>query len=357
MLDQLRLVEERYMEMAERAAQPDFYADPKAAAKLLKEQKQLEPIVTAYREYCKTGPELEDLRQMLCEPQDAEMKALCQEEFSENKKRLEQLEQELKILLLPRDPNDDKSVIVEIRGGVGGEESALFAHSLFRMYTMYAESRGYRVQLLNYNETELGGVKEADFEICGEGAYSRLKFESGVHRVQRVPETESGGRVHTSTATVAVLPEMEQAEVDLRPEDIEMQVYRASGAGGQHINKTSSAVRLIHKPSGIVVACQEERSQVQNREKCMQMLATKLYEIEQARITDSVTAERRSQVGTGMRNERIRTYNFPQGRVTDHRIGLTLYKIDAIMDGELDELIDALVTADQARKLQQSQEE
>ena len=357
MLDQLRLVEERYMEMAERAAQPDFYADPKAAAKLLKEQKQLEPIVTAYREYRKTGQELEDLRQMLCEPQDAEMKALCQEEFSENKKRLEQLEQELKILLLPRDPNDDKSVIVEIRGGVGGEESALFAHSLFRMYTMYAESRGYRVQLLNYNETELGGVKEADFEICGEGAYSRLKFESGVHRVQRVPETESGGRVHTSTATVAVLPEMEQAEVDLRPEDIEMQVYRSSGAGGQHINKTSSAVRLIHRPSGIVVACQEERSQVQNREKCMQMLATKLYEIEQARITDSVTAERRSQVGTGMRNERIRTYNFPQGRVTDHRIGLTLYKIDAIMDGELDELIDALVTADQARKLQQSQEE
>ena len=357
MLDQLRLVEERYMEMSERAAQPDFYNDPKAAAKLLKEQKQLEPIVAAYREYRKTEQELDDLRQMLSEPQDAEMKALCQEEFSENRRKLEQLEQKLKILLLPRDPNDDKSVIVEIRGGVGGEESALFAHSLFRMYTMYAESKGYRVQLLNYNETELGGVKEADFEICGEGAYSRLKFESGVHRVQRVPETESGGRVHTSTATVAVLPEMEQAEVDLRPEDIEMQVYRSSGAGGQHINKTSSAVRLIHRPSGIVVACQEERSQVQNREKCMQMLATKLYEIEQSRITDSVTAERRSQVGTGMRNERIRTYNFPQGRVTDHRIGLTLYKIDAIMDGDLDELIDALVTADQARKLQQSQEE
>ncbi len=357
MLDQLRLVEERYMEMSERASQPDFYADPKAAAKLLKEQKQLEPIVAAYRGYRKTEQELEELRQMLSEPQDAEMKALCQEEFAEAKSKLEQLTQELKILLLPRDPNDDKSVIVEIRGGVGGEESALFAHSLFRMYTMYAESKGYRVQLLNYNETELGGVKEADFEICGEGAYSRLKFESGVHRVQRVPETESGGRVHTSTATVAVLPEMEQAEVDLRPEDIEMQVYRSSGAGGQHINKTSSAVRLIHKPSGIVVACQEERSQVQNREKCMQMLASKLYEIEQSRITDSVSAERRSQVGTGMRNERIRTYNFPQGRVTDHRIGLTLYKIDAIMDGDLDELIDALVTADQARKLQQSQEE
>ena len=284
------------------------------------------------------------------------MKALCQEEFSANKKKLEELEQELKILLLPRDPNDDKSVIMEIRGGVGGEESALFAHSLYRMYTMYAESKRWTVTLLNYNETELGGIKEADFEIQGAGAYSRLKFESGVHRVQRVPETESGGRVHTSTATVAVLPEMEQAEVDIRPEDIEMQVYRSSGAGGQHINKTSSAVRLIHKPSGIVVACQEERSQVQNREKCMQMLASKLYQIEQERIESAVTSERRSQVGTGMRNERIRTYNFPQGRVTDHRIGLTLYKIDSIMDGALDELIDALVTADQAEKLQSSGE-
>ena len=286
---------------------------------------------------------------------DAELKELCQEEYTACKKKLETLEQELKILLLPRDPNDDKSVIVEIRGGVGGEESALFAHSLYRMYTMYAQSKGWKVTLLNYNETELGGVKEADFEIDGDGAYSRLKFESGVHRVQRVPETESGGRVHTSTATVAVLPEMEEAEVDIRPEDIEMQVFRSSGAGGQHINKTSSAVRLIHKPSGIVVSCQEERSQVQNREKCMQMLASKLYEIEQDRINSAVTSERRSQVGTGMRNERIRTYNFPQGRVTDHRIGLTLYKIDAIMDGNLDELIDALVTADQAEKLQSSQ--
>lgn len=356
MLEQLRLVEERYMEMAERAAQPDFYGDPKAAAKLLKEQKQLEPIITAFRAYKKTEQELLDLRELLSEPQDAEMKELCQEEFAAAKKNLQELEQQLRILLLPRDENDDKSVIVEIRGGVGGEESALFAHSLFRMYTMYAEKKGFRVQILNYNETELGGVKEADFEIQGDGAYSRLKFESGVHRVQRVPETESGGRVHTSTATVAVLPEMEQAEVDLRPEDIEMQVFRSSGAGGQHINKTSSAVRLIHKPTGIVVACQEERSQVQNREKCMMMLASKLYEIEQARITDSVTAERRSQVGSGMRNERIRTYNFPQGRVTDHRIGLTLYKIDAIMDGDLDELIDALVTADQAKKLQNAQE-
>ena len=356
MLEKLRLVEERYMEMAERAGQPDFYADPKAASKLLREQKRLEPIVTAYRSFCKAKKEAEELREMLdAGGLDAEMKALCQEEYTALKKQLEELEQELKILLLPRDPNDDKSVIVEIRGGVGGEESALFAHSLYRMYTMYAQSKGWKVTLLNYNETELGGVKEADFEIDGDGAYSRLKFESGVHRVQRVPETESGGRVHTSTATVAVLPEMEEAEVDIRPEDIEMQVFRSSGAGGQHINKTSSAVRLIHKPSGIVVSCQEERSQVQNREKCMQMLASKLYEIEQERINSAVTSERRSQVGTGMRNERIRTYNFPQGRVTDHRIGLTLYKIDAIMDGNLDELIDALVTADQAEKLQSSQ--
>ena len=356
MLEKLKLVEARYLEMAERAAQPDFYNDPKAASQLLKEQRQLEPIITAYRSYNRTTQEQDDLRAMLSEGLDPEMKALCQEEFSANKKKLEELEQELKILLLPRDPNDDKSVIMEIRGGVGGEESALFAHSLYRMYTMYAESKRWTVTLLNYNETELGGIKEADFEIQGAGAYSRLKFESGVNRVQRVPETESGGRVHTSTATVAVLPEMEQAEVDIRPEDIEMQVYRSSGAGGQHINKTSSAVRLIHKPSGIVVACQEERSQVQNREKCMQMLASKLYQIEQERIESAVTSERRSQVGTGMRNERIRTYNFPQGRVTDHRIGLTLYKIDSIMDGALDELIDALVTADQAEKLQSSGE-
>ena len=356
MLEKLRLVEERYLEMAERAGQPDFYADPKAASKLLREQKRLEPIVTAYRSYRKTEQEAQDLRGMLdAGGLDAELKELCQEEYTACKKKLETLEQELKILLLPRDPNDDKSVIVEIRGGVGGEESALFAHSLYRMYTMYAQSKGWKVTLLNYNETELGGVKEADFEIDGDGAYSRLKFESGVHRVQRVPETESGGRVHTSTATVAVLPEMEEAEVDIRPEDIEMQVFRSSGAGGQHINKTSSAVRLIHKPSGIVVSCQEERSQVQNREKCMQMLASKLYEIEQERINSAVTSERRGQIGTGMRNERIRTYNFPQGRVTDHRIGLTLYKIDAIMDGNLDELIDALVTADQAEKLQSSQ--
>jgi len=354
MLDKLQLVEERYAEMNERSLQPDFYNDPKAATKLLREQRQLEPIVEAFRAYKKTKQEQQDLREMLDGQLDADMRELCQEEFTQSKKDLEELEQKLKILLLPRDPNDDKNVIMEIRGGVGGEESALFAHSLFRMYSMYADKHGFKVELMNYNETELGGVKEADFVISGEGAYSRLKFESGVHRVQRVPETESGGRVHTSTATVAVLPEMDTVDVDIRPEDIEMQVYRASGAGGQHVNKTSSAVRLIHKPTGIVVACQEERSQLQNREKCMQMLASKLYEMEQTRINDEFSSERRSQVGTGMRNERIRTYNFPQGRVTDHRIGLTLYKIDSIMDGDLDEVIDALVTADQAEKLQQS---
>ena len=354
MLDKLQLVEERYAEMNERSLQPDFYNDPKAATKLLREQRQLEPIVETFRAYKKTKQEQQDLREMLDGQLDADMRELCQEEFTQSKKDLEELEQKLKILLLPRDPNDDKNVIMEIRGGVGGEESALFAHSLFRMYSMYADKHGFKVELMNYNETELGGVKEADFVISGEGAYSRLKFESGVHRVQRVPETESGGRVHTSTATVAVLPEMDTVDVDIRPEDIEMQVYRASGAGGQHVNKTSSAVRLIHKPTGIVVACQEERSQLQNREKCMQMLASKLYEMEQTRINDEFSSERRSQVGTGMRNERIRTYNFPQGRVTDHRIGLTLYKIDSIMDGDLDEVIDALVTADQAEKLQQS---
>ncbi|MCI8843549.1 MAG: peptide chain release factor 1 [Oscillospiraceae bacterium] len=355
MLEKLKLVEEKYLEMEQRAAQPDFYADPKAAARLLKEQKDLEPVVETYRRYRRIEQESKDLREMLDGPLEPDMKELCQEEYTQAKKDLENLEYQLKVLLLPRDPNDEKNVIIEIRGGVGGEESALFAHSLYRMYTMYAASMGWSVDLLNYSETELGGVKEADFILTGSGAYSRLKFESGVHRVQRVPETESGGRVHTSTATVAVLPEMEEVDVEIRPEDIEMQVFRSSGAGGQHINKTSSAVRLIHKPSGIVVSCQEERSQVQNREKCMHMLASKLYEIEQTRIESEHTGLRRSQVGTGMRNERIRTYNFPQGRVTDHRIGLTLYKIDAIMDGSLDELIDALVTADQADKLQHSE--
>ena len=352
MLDKLAAVENRFEEICARSEQPDFYNDPKKAAATLRERNDLEPIVEAYRAYRRAERDMAEAEDLMSDP---EMKELCQETYQTAKQTKEDLFKQLQILLLPKDPNDEKSVIMEIRGGVGGEESALFAHSLFRMYSMYAAQKGWSIELMNYSETELGGVKEADFVINGRGAYSRLKYESGVHRVQRVPETESGGRVHTSTATVAVLPEMEEVDVQINPADIEMQVFRASGAGGQHVNKTSSAVRLIHKPSGIVVACQEERSQLQNREKCMRMLASKLYEIEQEKLESEVTGMRRSQVGTGMRNERIRTYNFPQGRVTDHRIGLTLYKIDAIMDGGIEEIIDALATADQAEKLKNAQ--
>ena len=291
---------------------------------------------------------LQDARALLSDP---ELKELAQEEERQAREEVERLEREIQILLLPRDPNDDKNVIVEIRAGVGGEESALFAHSLVRMYTMYAEGKGWNVEINSINETELGGVKEISFTVIGEGAWSRLKYESGVHRVQRVPETESGGRVHTSTATVAVLPEMAEVDVQLNPADVEMQVYRASGAGGQHVNKTSSAVRLIHRPTGTVVECQQERSQFQNREKAMRLLASLLYQREQERVQSEYGQERRSQIGTGMRNERIRTYNFPQGRLTDHRIGLTLYKLDAVMDGDLDEIIDALAAARQAEQL------
>ena len=348
MLDKLQAVKNRFDELCFRSEQADFYNDPKKAAALLREKNDLEPIIETFDRYRQAETDMEDALALMSDP---EMKELCQETYVTAKEEKERLHRELQILLLPKDPNDEKSVIVEIRGGVGGEESALFAHSLYRMYSMYAAAKGWTIELLNYSDTELGGVKEADFIVNGRGAYSRLKYESGVHRVQRVPETESGGRVHTSTATVAVLPEMEEVDVQIDPADIEMQVYRASGAGGQHVNKTSSAVRLLHKPSGIVVACQEERSQLQNREKCMRMLASKLYEIEQERIESAQTGLRRSQVGTGMRNERIRTNNFPQGRVTDHRIGLTLYKIDAVMDGAIDEIIDGLATADQAEKL------
>ena len=348
MLEKLQAVENRYEELCFRSEQADFYNDPKKAAAFLREKNDLEPIIEAFRAYKAAEREMADAQELMSDP---EMKELCQEAFQNARQEKQELYEKLQILLLPKDPNDEKSVIVEIRGGVGGEESALFAHSLFRMYSMYAAAKGWSVELLNYNETELGGVKEADFIINGRGAYSRMKYESGVHRVQRVPETESGGRVHTSTATVAVLPEMDEVDVQISPSDIEMQVYRASGAGGQHVNKTSSAVRLIHKPTGVVVACQEERSQVQNREKCMRMLASKLYEIEQEKKESEVTGLRRSQVGTGMRNERIRTYNFPQGRVTDHRVNLTLYRIDSVMDGDLDEIINALATADQAEKL------
>ena len=352
MLNKLQAVCNKYEELCARSEQPDFYSDPQRAAKLLREKNDLEPIVEAYQAYRTAEQTILDAQELMADP---EMREMAQEEFRQAKEEKQLLYDKLQILLLPKDPNDHKNVIVEIRGGVGGEESALFAHSLFRMYSMYAAKMGWTVELMNYNETELGGVKEADFVINGRGAYSRMKYESGVHRVQRVPETESGGRVHTSTATVAVLPEMEEVDVQINPADIEMQVYRASGAGGQHVNKTSSAVRLIHKPTGLVVACQEERSQLQNREKCMRMLASKLYEIEQERVESEHSGLRKSQVGTGMRNERIRTYNFPQGRVTDHRINLTLYKIDSVMDGHLDELIDALATADQAEKLKNTQ--
>ena len=317
-----------------------------------REQRELEPLVTAYRALCRAKEDLAAAEEMLSDP---ELKELGQEEFYGAKASIEELEQRLKILLLPRDPNDRKNVIVEIRAGVGGEEAALFAHSLHRMYSMYAEHQGWRCEVDSLSETELGGVKEISFTIEGANAYSRLKFESGVHRVQRVPETESGGRIHTSTVTVAVLPEMEAVDVKLDPADIEMQVFRSSGAGGQHVNKTSSAVRLIHKPTGTVVECQQERSQFQNREKAMRILASRLYEEQQEKLLSEHAAQRRSQVGSGMRNERIRTYNYPQGRVTDHRIGLTLYKLDGVLNGDFDEIVDAL-TADRQAELLKSQQ-
>ena len=348
MLDKLRELALRYEDLEAQLSDPAVYGDAARLRQINRERKELGAVVETYRAYLRAEQDRAEAEELLRDPDFHE---LAQEEFSAAKLELERLREELRILLLPRDPNDEKNVIIELRGGVGGEEGALFAASLLRMYTMYAQGRGWKIDIVNMNETELGGVKECSAVIEGEGAWSRLKFESGVHRVQRVPETESGGRIHTSAATVAVLPEVEEVDVELNPADIEMQVFRSSGAGGQHVNKTSSAVRLIHKPTGTVVECQQERSQFQNRDKAMRILASKLYEEERSRRDAATAAERKSQVGSGDRSERIRTYNFPQGRVTDHRIGLTLYKIDAIMDGDLDELIDALVTADQAEKL------
>ena len=350
MLDKLKTIEQRYQEVEARLADPATYDDHTLAARLNQEQKELSPLMEAYRAYEKARGDMAGAQALFSDPELGEM---AREEYAEAKAALPELEERLKVLLLPKDPNDGKNVIVEIRAGVGGEEAALFAGSLYRMYSMYAEGRNWSVEVDSASETELGGLKEICFTIQGAGAYSRLKFESGVHRVQRVPETESGGRVHTSTVTVAVLPELEDVDVKLDPGDIEMQVFRSSGAGGQHINKTSSAVRLIHKPSGMVVECQQERSQFQNREKAMRILASRLYEQERERVEGEHSAQRKSQVGTGMRNERVRTYNFPQGRLTDHRVGLTLYKLDAVMDGDLDEIIDALVTNHQARRLEE----
>ena len=352
MEEKLRGIELRYAELEARLNASETYADPELVARLNREERELAPVVRAWRAYQQCLIDKEEALAMMADP---ELKELAQEEFGSARDRLAQLEDELKILLLPKDPNDGKSVIMEIRAGVGGEESALFANSLTRMYTMYAERRGWKLDVTSVNETELGGIKEISFTVDGEGAWSRLKFESGVHRVQRVPETESGGRIHTSTVTVAVLPEVDEVDFELNPADIEMQVFRSSGAGGQHINKTSSAVRLIHRPTGTVVECQQERSQFQNREKAMQILRARLYEAEQEKVDSEFAAARRSQVGSGMRNERIRTYNFPQGRLTDHRIGLTLYKLDAVMDGDLDEIIDGLVMADQAERLKHSE--
>ena len=352
MLTKLAHIEAKYSQIEARLNAPETYNDPGLVTRLNQEQNELQPLVETYRAYLAARDSYEEAKLLLSDP---EMKDLAQEELLAAKADMERLEHELQILLLPKDPNDGKNVIVEIRAGVGGEEAALFAHSLHRMYSMYAEKQGWKAEVDSLSETELGGVKEVTFTIEGTNAFSRLKFESGVHRVQRVPETESGGRIHTSTVTVAVLPEMDSIDVDLNPADIEMQVFRSSGAGGQHVNKTSSAVRLIHKPTGTVVECQQERSQFQNREKAMRILASRLYEEQQEKLLDEYSAQRRSQVGSGMRNERIRTYNFPQGRVTDHRIGLTLYKLDGVMDGDLNEIIDALTADRQAELLKQQQ--
>ena len=356
MLEKLELVEKRFGELEEALAQGDLYADPEKAARLLKEQKELTPVVEAYRAYRRTQKDMEDAQELM-HSEEGEMRELAQAEFEESKDRLEELEQQIRLLLLPKDENDDKNVIVEIRGGVGGEEAALFAHSLFRMYSMYAERKRYTVEVRSSNETELGGIKEISFEVRGAGAFSRFKFESGTHRVQRVPETESSGRIHTSAATVAVLPEAEEVEVQIDPGDLQIDTYRSGGAGGQHVNKTESAIRITHIPTGLVVECQDERSQHKNRDRAMKILRTKLYEMQQQALDKERASERRSQVGSGDRSERVRTYNYPQGRVTDHRIGLTLHRLDAVLDGDLDEIIDALIAADQAEKLRAGTEE
>ena len=352
MFDKLKAVESRYEEIGELLMDPAVVSDQEAYKKLMKEHKQITPVVEKYREYAAAKQAEEEALTLLEDSSlDKDFKELAQEELSQAKEDIERCSEELKILLLPRDPNDDKNVIIEIRGGAGGEEAALFAASLMRMYSMYAESRRWKIEALGGNETELGGYKEVSFMIEGEGAYSRLKYESGVHRVQRVPETETSGRIHTSTVTVAVLPEAEDVEIEINPADLQIDTYRAGGAGGQHVNKTESAIRITHLPTGLVVECQDERSQHKNKDKAMKVLRSRLYEQMLQQQTDAIASDRRAQVGTGDRSERIRTYNFPQGRVTDHRIGLTLYKIEQIMNGDLDEIVEALITHYRAEML------
>lgn len=352
MLDKLRIADARYDEINNKLSDPTVISDNALYKELMREYKNLTPLIEKYRLYLKAQADFEDAKTALDEAGgDDELRMMAQEEYTDSKRRIDELTDELKLLLLPKDPDDDRNVIVEIRGGAGGDEAALFANSLFRMYTMYAQSQGWKMELLSANPTELGGYKEVSFSIEGEGAYARMKYESGVHRVQRVPETESQGRIHTSTITVAVLPEVEEVDVDINPADLTIQTYRSSGAGGQHINKTESAIRIIHNPTGVVVECQEERSQFKNKDKAMKMLYSKLYEAKLTARDSKIAEERRIQVGTGDRSERIRTYNFPQSRVTDHRIGLTLYKLDSIMNGGCDELFEALRLADQTARL------
>lgn len=355
MLEKLKQLDNRYAELGQRMESGEIYADPAAYTKCAREMKELEPIVMAYREYEKCRSAMTGAEELMSDP---EFKELAQEEYAEAKAKCAGLEEKLKILLLPKDPNDERNVIMEIRGGVGGEEGSLFACDLFRMYSMYAESKGWKIDIVNINETELGGIKEISFVVEGAGAYSRLKFEAGGHRVQRVPETESGGRIHTSAATVAVLPEAEEVEFDINPNDLQIDTYRSSGAGGQHVNKTESAIRITHIPTGVVVECQDERSQYKNKDKAMKILRSKLYEAEQAKQAAAIAAERKSQVGSGDRSDRVRTYNFPQNRVTDHRLtgDVRNFNISSVMNGGLDPIIDALVTADQAEKLRNQAE-
>ncbi len=356
MLEKLKSIEEKYEQISQRLTEPEIVSDQQEYKKYMREFKNLTPIVEKYREYKKVSSDVEEARELLDGTLEPDFREIVDEEYKIGKEKLEKLGEEMKILLLPKDPNDDRSVIIEIRGGAGGDEAALFAHSLYRMYSMYAERKGYKTEILSINETELGGIKEISFSIDGDGAYSRLKFESGVHRVQRVPETEASGRIHTSTVTVAVLPEVDEVEFEINPADLIIETHRSGGAGGQHVNKTESAIRIIHVPTGTVVDCQDERSQYKNKEKAMKILRSKIFESMENERNAKIAAERRTQVGTGDRSERIRTYNFPQGRVTDHRIGLTLYKLEAFMNGDLDEMIDALVTSDQAEKLRQDVE-